>query len=62
MLQDRLDRPYWQYFCGYEYFQWKLPCDPSSLTRWRKRLGEEGLNKIDLLRKYIRFLLVAKST
>ncbi len=41
-----IDRPYWQYFCGYEYFQWKLPCDPSSLTRWRKRLGEEGLNKM----------------
>ncbi len=41
-----IDRPYWQYFFGYEYFQWKLPCDPSSLTRWRKRLDEEGLNKM----------------
>ncbi|TDG94792.1 hypothetical protein CCPUN_07170 [Cardinium endosymbiont of Culicoides punctatus] len=41
-----IERPYWQYFCGYDYFEWKLPCNPSSLTRWRKRLGEEGLNKI----------------
>ncbi len=41
-----VDQSYWQYFCGYEYFQWNLPCDPSSLTRWRKRLGEEGLNKM----------------
>jgi IS5 family transposase len=24
------------------YFQHELPCDPSSLTRWRTRIGEEG--------------------
>lgn len=40
------EHPYWQYFCGYDYFQWKVPCHPSSLSRWRQRLGEEGLNKI----------------
>jgi len=37
---------YWQYFCGHDYLQWDLPCDPSSLTRWRGRLGEEGVEKI----------------
>jgi IS5 family transposase len=41
-----IQNPYWQYFCGYDYLQWELPCDPSSLTRWRNRLGEEGLEKI----------------
>lgn len=41
-----VENAYWQYFCGYEYLQWDLPCDPSSLTRWRKRLGEEGLENI----------------
>lgn len=41
-----VENPYWQYFCGYDYFQIKSPCHPSSLTRWRQRLGEEGLNKI----------------
>ncbi len=27
-------------------FQWKLPLDPSSLTRWRQRIGQEGVEKI----------------
>jgi IS5 family transposase len=33
-----LENPYWQYFCGETYLQTKLPMDPSSLTRWRKRI------------------------
>jgi transposase, IS5 family len=33
---------YWQQFCGMEEFQWKLPCDPSDLTYFRNRIGEEG--------------------
>jgi IS5 family transposase len=41
-----LENPYWQYFCGFEYFQHELPLDPSSLVRWRKRLGPERLEKM----------------
>jgi len=41
-----LENPYWQYFCGYEYFQHKLPLDPSSLVRWRKRIGPKGGEKL----------------
>ena len=41
-----MENPYWQYFCGYEYFQHELPLDPSSLVRWRKRLGPERLEKL----------------
>lgn len=37
-----VENPYWQYFCGEEYFQHELPIDPSSLSRWRKRIGEDG--------------------
>lgn len=37
------ENPYWQHFCGETYFQHRLPIDPSSLTRWRKRIGEEGV-------------------
>jgi IS5 family transposase len=40
------ENPYWQYFSGEEYFQWKLPCDDSELTRFRQRIGESGLEKI----------------
>jgi IS5 family transposase len=41
-----VQNPYWQYFCGYDYLQWELPSDPSSMTRWRKRLGPDNLEKI----------------
>jgi IS5 family transposase len=33
---------YWQHFSGEEFIQYEAPIDPSSMTRWRKRLGEEG--------------------
>ena len=36
------ENPYWQYFCGEEYFQHQLPCHPTSLSQWRKRIGEAG--------------------
>lgn len=41
-----LENPYWQFFCGETYLQTDLPIDPSSLTRWRKRIGEEGVETL----------------
>ena len=38
-----VENPYWQHFCGERYFQHELPCDPSSLVRWRQRIGEAGV-------------------
>jgi hypothetical protein len=35
--------PYFQYFCGEEFFQHRLLFDRSSLTRRRQRMGEEKL-------------------
>ena len=46
VVKQWVQNPYWQYFCGFDYFQWKLPADGSSLTRWRKRIGTEGIEKI----------------
>lgn len=37
-----VENPYWQYFCGEEYFQHQAPIDPSQLSRYRKRIGAEG--------------------
>jgi IS5 family transposase len=36
-----LENPYYQLFCGEEFFRHTLPFDRSSLTRWRQRMGEE---------------------
>ena len=41
-----IENPYWQYFCGEKYFQHDLPIDPSSMTRFRKRIGEDGCEKL----------------
>ncbi len=37
------ENPYWQHFCGETFFQHRLPIDASSMTRWRNRIGEEGV-------------------
>jgi transposase, IS5 family len=38
-----VENPYWQYFCGFDHLQLALPIDPSSLVRWRRRIGQEGI-------------------
>jgi IS5 family transposase len=41
-----VQNPYWQYFCGLREFQWQLPCDPSDLVYFRRRIGEVGVQRI----------------
>ena len=38
--------PYMQYFCGMTHFEHKFPFDPSDFVHFRKRIGEEGIEKI----------------
>jgi IS5 family transposase len=38
-----VENPYWQLFCDETWFQHHPPIDPSSLTRWRQRIGAEGM-------------------
>jgi IS5 family transposase len=41
-----VENPYFQFFCGEEFFQHRLVFDRSSLTRWRQRMGEEKLQAL----------------
>jgi IS5 family transposase len=41
-----IENPYYQYFCGEEFFQHRPVFDRSSLTRWRNRMGEERLQAL----------------
>lgn len=41
-----LENPYYQYFCGEEFFCHQLPLDRSSMTRWRQRMGDERLQAL----------------
>ncbi len=38
-----VENPYYQHFCGFDYFQYELPIDRSSMTRWRERIGPGGM-------------------
>jgi IS5 family transposase len=40
------ENPYWQYFCGEQYFQAKPPCEASELCHFRDRIGKEGMEVI----------------
>lgn len=46
VLDRFIENPYWQYFCGFEYFVHEFPIDPSSMTRFRKRIGDAGIEKM----------------
>ncbi len=41
-----VENPYWQVITGETYLQTEAPIEPSSLTRWRQRLGEAGLEEL----------------
>ena len=41
-----VENPYWQYLGGMKYFEHDLPIHPSSMTRWRKRVGEAGAEEL----------------
>ena len=45
-----VENPYWQAFCGFQYMQHNTPIDPSSLSRWRNRVGAE---RLELLLKVV---------
>ena len=41
-----VENPYFQHFCGEEFFRYRLVFDRSSLTRWRQRMGEQKLQAL----------------
>ena len=54
-----VENPYYQYFCGEQYFRHKLPLDRWSMRRWRGRIGA---NKLELLRaETLRIAMVTKA-
>jgi IS5 family transposase len=46
VVEKFIENPYWQFFCGSLYFEHELPCHPTSLVKWRKRIGTEGIEKL----------------
>jgi transposase, IS5 family len=59
-LCDRwVENPYFQFFCGEEFFLHELPFDRSSMTRWRQRMGEAKVTS--LLQESLSVAVVTKA-
>lgn len=41
-----VENPYWQHLSGMQFFEHEPPIDASSMTRWRKRIGEAGAEEM----------------
>jgi IS5 family transposase len=46
VVRGWVENPYWQYLSGMEFFCHEAPIDPSSMSRWRRRVGEVGAGEL----------------
>jgi len=46
VVQGWVENPYWQFLSGMVLFQHEMPIHPTSMTRWRKRIGEAGAEEL----------------
>lgn len=58
VIERWVENPYWQYFCGFDYMQHECPIHPTSMVKWRQRVGAEKLEA--LLAETIRIALKDK--
>jgi IS5 family transposase len=43
VIERWVENPYWQYFCGYEHMQHEFPIHPTSMVKWRGRVGSKRM-------------------
>ena len=46
VVEAWVENPYWQHFSGNQYFEHKVPIDPSVMSRFRTRIGEAGAEEL----------------
>lgn len=46
VIEMWVENPYWQYLSGMIHFEHKFPMSPCSMSRWRKRHGEQGAEEM----------------
>lgn len=63
VLSGWLENPYWQYFTGGVYFEHRCPFNSSSMTKWRKRIRQQGAEELlsESIRTGLRTKLIRKS-
>src|SRR5690554_4019925 len=46
VVQRWVDTPRWQFFSGQSYYEDRQPCDATTLVKFRKLLGEDGVEEL----------------
>lgn len=46
LVERWIENPYWQHFCGYTHMQHEYPIHPTSMTKWRNRVGADRLAEL----------------
>jgi transposase, IS5 family len=46
VVEAWVENPCWQHFSGMKYFEHKIPIQPSSMSCWRKRIGDAGAEQL----------------
>lgn len=46
VVDHLVENAYWQYFCGFEYFLYDKPLHPTTLVKWRGRVGSEKMQTL----------------
>ena len=57
------ETPTWQFFSGQEHFEHRRPCDATTLVKFRKLLGDEGVEELlaQTINAAVEMNLIAKS-
>lgn len=57
------DTPRWQFFGGFAYYEDRLPCDATTLIKFRRLLGDEGVEELlaQTINAAVEMGLIAKS-
>lgn len=46
VVRGFVQNPYWQYFCGCEFFEHEIPIHPTTMVKWRKKIGVDKFEKL----------------
>jgi len=46
VVERWVENPYWQYFCGFDFMQHECPIHPTTLVKWRQRVGAKRLEQM----------------
>ena len=46
LVEHRAENVEWQFFGGMDYYEPRQPCDATQICRFRRLLGEDGLEQL----------------